>query len=132
MLTEVEKQEIGNSARKYVADLWELSENAVNLKCTPVKDHYEGYIAGSTAMAEKKNVEIESLRNDLLDALDLKEGKGSTALSMLQAELSRLKEIVRAAGYSLEILTDRYGHLGASKEVLTKIKTFLEGEKTHF
>lgn len=60
-MSEAEQREIENSARKYVADLWELSENAVNLKCTPVKDHYEGYIAGATRMAEKKNLEIENV-----------------------------------------------------------------------
>lgn len=35
--------------------------------------------------------EIDRLKNDLLDALDLKEGNGPTALSMLKKEIDRLK-----------------------------------------
>lgn len=36
--------------------------------------------------------EIDRLKNDLLDALDLKEGKGPTALAMLSEEIARLKQ----------------------------------------
>jgi chromosome segregation ATPase len=42
------------------------------------------------ALAEREK-EMESLKNDLLDALDLKEGKGPTALSMVAAERDALR-----------------------------------------
>jgi len=59
--------------------------------------------------------ENERLENDLLDALDLKEGHGPTALSMLKAENERLKGIAdinnvyayqeEIAGYRKELTT---------------------------
>lgn len=42
-------------------------------------------------VASELKAENERLRNDLLDALDLKQGKGPTALSILKAENERLK-----------------------------------------
>ncbi len=36
------------------------------------------------------NEEIQELKDDLLDALDLKEGRGPTALTMLKSEIARL------------------------------------------
>jgi ribosomal protein S27AE len=41
---------------------------------------------------KKLTKEVERLRNDLLDALDLKQGKGPTALSMLKSEKDRYLE----------------------------------------
>lgn len=43
-------------------------------------------------LVEELRKENEELKNDLLDALDLKSGNGPTALTMLKAEIERLKE----------------------------------------
>lgn len=58
--------------------------------------NYPGYKPGEFENLYKQ---INRLKNDLLDALDLKEGKGPTALSMLSAERDRLKsELDKANG----------------------------------
>jgi len=61
-LSENEMKQIEQDARKYVADSWNVSEEVINLECTHVILRYEGYIAGSTAQAEKYQSEVESLR----------------------------------------------------------------------
>jgi chromosome segregation ATPase len=52
--------------------------------------------------------ENERLKNDLLDALDLKSGSGPTTLTMLKAEIKRLtqsnKELVEALKHSLSMM----------------------------
>lgn len=44
---------------------------------------------------KEKEAEIQKLKNDFLDALDLKQGNGPTALSMLSSELKSEKELNR-------------------------------------
>ena len=70
-LSKNELKQIKAKAIKYVADQWEVSENAINLKCTPVKDHYEGYIAGATAQAEKYQSEVGQWEQQLIFAEEI-------------------------------------------------------------
>lgn len=51
-----------------------------------------GFEEACEHVAEPLRSELTKLKNDLLDALGLKEGKGPTALSMLSNELTKLRE----------------------------------------
>lgn len=72
--------------------------------------------------------ENKRLSNDLLDALDLKEGKGPTALSMVTAENKELKEALSTLHsmtlYKLSPEDDRDTHLPS--ELFDKIEFLLK------
>lgn len=96
------------------------------------------------AKRDRDNAEAESMRlkNDLLDALDLKEGKGPTALSMLSAERDRLKaeldtakELLWSIHRSLYIgpdLRDKeimLHYIGVASVIKEEIEGFLKDKK---
>lgn len=87
-----------------------------NKKEDVLREHLKDYAQQETLLLQE---EIERLKNDLLDALDLKKGEGPTALSnvvadrnRLQTELTKAKERIK----ELEVLLNKihlydYSHL---------------------
>ena len=49
-------------------------------------------VDGHNKIVEELSKENKFMKNELLDALDLKAGKGPTALRILKEEIERLKE----------------------------------------
>ena len=55
-------------------------------------------IIDATKTIERLEAENKRLKNDLLDALDIKKGSGPTVLSMMVGENERLKSLLDHAG----------------------------------
>ena len=70
-MTTEETKSIEERALKFVADEWEVSTNAINLKCTPVKDRYQGFIAGITSEQELLKSQLEQKDKEIADRDEL-------------------------------------------------------------
>mgnify|MGYP003577467795 CR=1 FL=1 len=81
----------------------------------PYEKYYvKGYIAGATVWAEQlkqKDLDNLKLRNDLADALEVKQGNGPTALSMLYNDLKLKEEVIRELTSSLTYIVKTLGAL---------------------
>lgn len=94
-------------------------EQRIEMAAAKLNWHYQGethiafengYIAGARAehkYVEPIKLELQKLQNDLDDALDIKNGKGPTALSRLSNELQKQKELNAELVKRIEELTPR-------------------------
>jgi chromosome segregation ATPase len=58
-------------------------------------ENYRKKLKTAENKIKKQQAEIERLKNDLLDALDVKNGNGPTALSMMVSENQTLKQRIK-------------------------------------
>lgn len=129
ILTEVEKQEIEKEAREYGL------HGIAGAHSTHLNQRIQSFKDGATAMAEKKNTEIENLVDEThelgeraVDAEEqLKEVKAQ--LKSTQEELSRLKEVVQLVQEFTEAQELGSGDASSFQDRFKQLLTLLEGEK---
>lgn len=102
-----------------IADgLWWTNKDATHKAVIDFIKWYTTQPKQNRLALQSKDEELKQLKNDLLDALDLKEGNGPTALSMLKSANDSLQEQLKAKEEYIQGLTEHRDSLTSEKERL--------------